>query len=83
VYKISKTLHMLERAELENLYIFKIAGEDKEGLKKAVQMLNEMNLEDGIDFNWGGPAIKVFKKRSFIKIERCEEKERLGFGWSQ
>ncbi|MGI7793738.1 tRNA dihydrouridine synthase, partial [Campylobacter jejuni] len=62
VYESSKTLHMLERAELENPYIVQIAGGDKEVLKKAVQMLNEMDFVDGIDFNCGCPVNKVVKQ---------------------
>lgn len=62
VYESSKTLHMLERATLENPYIVQIAGGDKEVLKKAVLMLNEMDFVDGIDFNCGCPVNKVVKQ---------------------
>lgn len=62
VYESSKTLHMLERAELENPYIVQIAGGDKEVLKKAVLMLNKMDFIDGIDFNCGCPVNKVIKQ---------------------
>ncbi|TKX31029.1 tRNA dihydrouridine synthase [Campylobacter aviculae] len=62
VYESSKTLHMLERSELEKPYIVQIAGGDKEILKKAVKMLNEMDFIDGIDFNCGCPVNKVIKQ---------------------
>lgn len=62
VYESSKTLNMLERAELENPYIVQIAGGDKEVLKKAVLMLNKMDFIDGIDFNCGCPVNKVIKQ---------------------
>ncbi|MBZ7937841.1 tRNA-dihydrouridine synthase [Campylobacter molothri] len=62
VYESSKTLHMLERSELEKPYIVQIAGGDKEILKKAVEILNEMDFIDGIDFNCGCPVNKVVKQ---------------------
>ncbi|TKX31070.1 tRNA dihydrouridine synthase [Campylobacter estrildidarum] len=62
VYESSKTLHMLERSELEKPYIVQIAGGDKEVLKKAVEILNQMDFVDGIDFNCGCPVNKVVKQ---------------------
>ncbi|MCC8277233.1 tRNA-dihydrouridine synthase [Campylobacter sp. VicNov18] len=62
VYESSKTLHMLKRAQLESPYIVQIAGSDKEVIKKAVHILNEMVFIDGIDFNCGCPVNKVVKQ---------------------
>ncbi|MCX2682696.1 tRNA-dihydrouridine synthase [Campylobacter sp. MIT 21-1685] len=62
VFQSSKTLHMLKKAELENPYIVQIAGGQKQVLKKAVQMLNDMDFVDGIDFNCGCPVNKVIKQ---------------------
>ncbi|AXP09141.1 tRNA-dihydrouridine synthase [Campylobacter hepaticus] len=62
VYENSKTLRMLERADLEKPYIVQIAGSNKEIIKKAVQILNEINFIDGIDFNCGCPVNKVVKQ---------------------
>ncbi|MDX2323439.1 tRNA-dihydrouridine synthase [Campylobacter hepaticus] len=62
VYENSKTLRMLERADLEKPYIVQIAGSNKEIIKKAVQILNEINFIDGINFNCGCPVNKVVKQ---------------------
>lgn len=62
VFESSKTLNMLQKAELEHPYIVQIAGGDKQVLKKAVQMLNAMDFVDGIDFNCGCPVNKVVKQ---------------------
>lgn len=62
VYESTKTLKMLEKAELENPFIVQIAGSDEEVIKKAVEILNRFDFIDGIDFNCGCPVNKVIKQ---------------------
>ncbi|HEC1759285.1 TPA: tRNA-dihydrouridine synthase [Campylobacter lari] len=62
VYESSKTLKMLEKAELENPYIVQIAGSDESIIQKAVEILNRFDFIDGIDFNCGCPVNKVIKQ---------------------
>ncbi|EPE3793571.1 tRNA dihydrouridine synthase [Campylobacter lari] len=62
VYESSKTLKMLEKAELENPYIVQIAGSDESVIQKAVEILNRFDFIDGIDFNCGCPVNKVIKQ---------------------
>ena len=62
VYESVKTLKMLEKAETEKPFIVQIAGSDKEIIKKAVLILNELDFIDGIDFNCGCPVNKVVKQ---------------------
>ncbi|QOR01388.1 tRNA dihydrouridine synthase [Campylobacter sp. 2014D-0216] len=62
VYESTKTLKMLERAELENPYIVQIAGSDEGVIQKAVEILNRFDFIDGIDFNCGCPVNKVIKQ---------------------
>ncbi|CAM4116619.1 tRNA dihydrouridine synthase [Campylobacter armoricus] len=62
VYESSKTLKMLEKAELEKPYIVQLAGSDESIIQKAVEILNHFDFIDGIDFNCGCPVNKVIKQ---------------------
>ncbi|MCR2102329.1 tRNA-dihydrouridine synthase [Campylobacter upsaliensis] len=62
VYESQKSLKMLEKTPFETPYIVQIAGGDKDILKKAVLILNELDFIDGIDFNCGCPVNKVVKQ---------------------
>ena len=64
VYESKKTLKMLEKSSLESPYIVQIAGSDKEVIKKAVCMLNDLEFIDGIDFNCGCLVNKVIKQNA-------------------
>lgn len=59
VYKSKKTIHMIERFPDESPYIVQIAGNSKEIVKQAVEILNDIEGIDGIDLNSGCPAPKV------------------------
>ena len=64
VYKSEKTRKMIEKSPSEDPYIVQIAGNSKEIVKDAVQILNEIDGIDGIDLNCGCPAPKVFSHGS-------------------
>lgn len=64
VYKSKKTIKMLERSPNETPYIVQIAGADKEIIKQAVLILNDMDGIDGIDLNCGCPVPKVVSQNS-------------------
>ena len=64
VYKSEKTRKMIEKSPSEDPYIVQIAGNCKEMVKDAVQILNEIDGIDGIDLNCGCPAPKVFSHGS-------------------
>jgi len=59
VYNSKKTFEMLKKSPLEIPYIVQIAGSDSEVIKKAVEILNNMEGIDGIDLNCGCPVPKV------------------------
>lgn len=54
-----KTLRMLEKASNEDPYLVQIAGADAKVVRQAVEILNEQEGIDGIDFNIGCPVPKV------------------------
>ncbi|MGP1485281.1 MAG: tRNA dihydrouridine synthase [Campylobacter sp.] len=58
----SKTLDMLKKSPFETPYVVQIAGSDKQIIKKAVEILNEIDGIDGIDLNCGCPVPKVVKQ---------------------
>ncbi|AJC85724.1 tRNA dihydrouridine synthase [Campylobacter sp. RM16704] len=64
VYESAKTLKMLQKAELEKPYIVQIAGSDENIIQKAVQILNQFDFIDGIDFNCGCPVNKIIKQNA-------------------
>jgi len=59
VYNSKKTFKMLEKSPLEEPYIVQIAGSNLENIKKAVEILNDIDGIDGIDLNCGCPVPKV------------------------
>ena len=59
VHNSKKTYKMLEKSPLETPYIVQIAGSDLDVIKKAVEILNEIDGIDGIDLNCGCPVPKV------------------------
>ncbi|PAF54582.1 tRNA dihydrouridine synthase DusB [Helicobacter sp. 13S00482-2] len=58
-YSSAKTKKMIEKSPLESPYCVQIAGSKEEILKRAVEILNEVQGIDIIDFNCGCPAPKV------------------------
>jgi len=77
VYKSEKTRKMIEKAPSEDPYIVQIAGNKKELVRDAVEILNEIDGIDGIDLNCGCPAPKVFNHGSGSNLlgdlEKLEE----------
>jgi len=59
VYNSKKTFEMLKKSPLEIPYIVQIAGSQPEVIKKAVEILNNIEGIDGIDLNCGCPVPKV------------------------
>ncbi|AII14132.1 tRNA-dihydrouridine synthase B [Campylobacter iguaniorum] len=64
VYESAKTLTMIEKNALETPYIVQLAGSDKDIIKKAVEILNNIDGIDGIDLNCGCPVPKVIKQNA-------------------
>lgn len=62
VYESKKSLQMLSKSSKESPYIVQLAGSDKEIIKKAVEIINELHEIDGIDLNCGCPVPKVIKQ---------------------
>jgi len=58
-YNSKKTFEMLRKSPLEEPYIVQIAGSDLNNIKKAVEILNDIDGVDGIDLNCGCPVPKV------------------------
>ncbi len=54
-----KTIHMLQKSELEDPYSVQIAGADVDIVRQAVEVLNEQDGIDIIDLNCGCPVPKV------------------------
>ncbi len=54
-----KTLHMIEKSPLEDPYSVQIAGAEVDIVKRAVEILNDINGIDIIDLNCGCPVPKV------------------------
>jgi len=59
VYNSKKTYEMLKKSPLETPYIVQIAGFETDSIKKAVEILNDIDGIDGIDLNCGCPVPKV------------------------
>lgn len=59
VYNNGKTCKMIEKSERETPYSVQLAGNDKEVIKKAVELLNSRDGIDIIDLNCGCPAPKI------------------------
>lgn len=64
VYNSKKTYKMLEKSPLESPYIVQIAGSDTKVIRKAVEILNEIEGIDGIDLNCGCPVPKVVSQKA-------------------
>ena len=64
VYNNKKTLKMTQKAPNEDPFFVQIAGNNTEIIKKAVEIINNLNGIDGIDLNSGCPAPKVFNHGS-------------------
>lgn len=64
VYNSKKTFKMVEKSPNETPYIVQLAGNSKDIIKAAVEILNDMDGIDGIDLNCGCPAPKVFNHGS-------------------
>lgn len=64
VYEGKKSLKMVQKSSNETPYIVQIAGVDLNNIKKAVEILNEIDGIDGIDLNCGCPVPKVVKQSS-------------------
>jgi tRNA-dihydrouridine synthase B len=58
-YGSTKTLHMLQKAPIEDPYSVQIAGAEVSIVKRAVEILNEQEGIDIIDLNCGCPVPKV------------------------
>ncbi|MEA2092290.1 MAG: tRNA-dihydrouridine synthase family protein, partial [Campylobacterota bacterium] len=54
-----KTIHMLQKATIEDPYSVQIAGSDVDIVRRAVEVLNEQDGIDIIDLNCGCPVPKV------------------------
>lgn len=59
VYSNTKTLKMVEKSPNETPYAVQISGSKPEIIKKATEVLNDIDGIDIIDFNCGCPAPKV------------------------
>ena len=60
-FQSKKTIKMLEKSPLETPYSIQIAGSDQTVIQKAVELLNQQEGIDIIDFNCGCPAPKIVK----------------------
>lgn len=58
-YGSAKTLHMLQKAPIEDPYSVQIAGAEVDVVKRAVEILNEQEGIDVIDLNCGCPVPKI------------------------
>jgi len=54
-----KTLHMLQKASIEDPYSVQISGSDVDVVRSAVEILNEQDGIDILDLNCGCPVPKV------------------------
>ena len=54
-----KTMHMLEKSDLEDPYSVQISGSNVDIVKQAVEILNEQDGIDILDLNCGCPVPKV------------------------
>jgi tRNA-dihydrouridine synthase B len=61
VYGSERSFKMVEKSPLETPYSVQIAGSDVKIVQKAVEILNNINGIDIIDFNSGCPVPKVIK----------------------
>ncbi len=62
VYENDKSLKMLQKSPLEDPYFVQIAGSDTDVVKRAVEIINDLEGIDGIDLNAGCPVPKVVKQ---------------------
>lgn len=58
-YKSEKTLKMLSKSPLEDLYAIQIAGSDQEVVRRAVELINSQEGICAVDLNCGCPVPKV------------------------
>jgi tRNA-dihydrouridine synthase B len=59
VFSNKKTLKMIEKSKYETPYSVQISGSDTGIIKEAVEIINDLDGIDCIDFNCGCPAPKV------------------------
>lgn len=59
VHGSEKTLHMLQKAPIEDPYSVQISGSQSDMVRRAVEVLNEYDGIDIIDLNCGCPVPKV------------------------
>jgi len=62
VYEAQKSYKMLEKSPFESPYIVQLSGEKPEAVRRAVEILNDIEGIDGIDLNCGCPVPKVVKQ---------------------
>lgn len=62
VFENKKSLELAKKASNESPFLVQIAGSEPEILRRAVQILNELDGIDGIDFNCGCPVPKVVRQ---------------------
>lgn len=84
VHNNEKTKKMTLKNSNENLFALQISGSDEEILKRGIELINNMNWVEIIDFNCGCPAPKVAKNGNgsallkdldkFVKILRLIRK---------
>lgn len=58
-FNSKKTIKMIQKTSIETPFSVQIAGNNKEIIKKSIDILNEQNGIDIIDLNCGCPAPKV------------------------
>ncbi|MEA1915208.1 MAG: tRNA dihydrouridine synthase DusB [Campylobacterota bacterium] len=63
-YNSKKTMKMIQKASNEEPYIVQLSGNNPDIMRKAVEILNDIEGIDGIDLNCGCPAPKVFSHGS-------------------
>lgn len=64
VFRNQKTIEMLKNSDFERPFIAQIEGNDENVIKKAVEIINEIETIDGIDLNCGCPVPKVVKQNA-------------------
>lgn len=67
-YGSKKTIHMLQKAPIEDPYSVQVAGSSVEIVKKAIEVLNEEDGIDIIDLNCGCPVPKVVSHGSGSRL---------------
>ncbi len=63
-YNSKKTMKMIQKASNEDPYFVQLSGNNPDIMRKAVEILNDIDGIAGIDLNCGCPAPKVFNHGS-------------------